>query len=349
MRRASAVLGSARKISALAPSRRYYLERWVHRLGLDLIHFPTSTLPFPEGHHPYVVPPLLELQIPYIVTVHDVQELHFPSYFSPAQRAIRAMHHWKTLDQASKVIVSYEHVKADLIKFFGLGEDKIHVCPIPFGSISLTPPDEAAARAYGEQYSLWKPFLLYPSQTWRHKNHSQLLRALRTVKRQRGLEVKLICTGAKSEYYPEIAKQVEALGLVDSVMFTGLVPEGELCWLYRNAALVTIPTEYEAGSFPLYEAMLQGAPVICSDVTSLPETIGDRRFVFSPYDVDELSNLIYRMITERELREQNIANSRRRADDLRRIDAAAHVYATYRSLLGGEGAGLSSAGDVVKS
>ncbi len=83
--------------------------------------------------------------------------------------------------------------------------------------------------------------------------------------------MKLICTGTKSDYYPEIAEQVEQLGLEDLVLFTGLVPEDELCWLYRNAVLVTIPTEYEAGSFPLYEAMMQNAPVICSDVTSLPE------------------------------------------------------------------------------
>ncbi len=310
------------------------LEKWIHGLELDLVHFPMPTPPFPAAHQPYLVPPLLELRIPYIVTIHDVQELHLPSYFSPAQRAIRAMHHWKTLDHARKVVVSYEHVKADLIKLFGLHEDKIRVCPIPFNSISLEEPSADASLAYTEKYRAWKPFLLYPSQTWRHKNHIQLLHALQSIVRQDELNLKLICTGAKSDYYPEVAKEVERLGLEDSVLFTGLVPEGELCWLYRNTVLVTIPTEYEAGSFPLYEAMLQSAPVICSDVTSLPETIADRRFVFNPYDVDELSGLIRRMLTEGKLREQNIKNSHRRADELRSINAAIYFYATYRSILG---------------
>ncbi len=293
--------------------------------------------PFPVREHvPYVVPTLLDVQVPYIVTVHDVQELHFPEYFSPAQRAIRAMHRWKTLDRAGKIIVSFDHVKADLIKYFNLPENKIHVCPIPFNSISLQEPTSAAAQKYNEGYAAWRPYLLYPAQTWRHKNHSLLFEALQRLQLQRQGQknLRLVCTGGKNDYYSTLEAQLDEMGLRDSVLFTGVVAEDELLWLYRNAAVVTIPTKYEAGSFPLFEAIKQGVPVVCSDVTSLPETIGNRRFVFNPYDAQTLAELILRVVSDARFREENIANSIKQAERFSGINAATYFYAAYRSLMG---------------
>jgi glycosyltransferase involved in cell wall biosynthesis len=310
-----------------------YLSEWVDKLPLDLIHFPTPTPPYPAGHVPYKVPALLRMTRPFILTVHDVQELRFPEYFSAAQRAIRAMHHWEALDKARKVIVSYDHVKADLIKYFALPEDKIDVCPIAYQSIHLQEPTGDAILAYELKYGKKSPYLLYPAQTWRHKNHALLLRALRKVRERDRPDLQLICTGRRNEFYTEIEREVEALSLGDAVFFTDVVPEDELVWLYRNAALVVIPTEYEAGSYPLLEAMLLGVPVICSNVTSLPETIEDKRFLFDPYDEDALAALIQSMLTSEHLRGENMANGLRQTKKLRSFDAAACFYKTYRSTL----------------
>lgn len=315
-------------------SHQDYLKRWIDDLNLDLIHFPTPSPPFPVGEHvPYVVPPLLDVPVPYIVTIHDVQELRFPEYFSAAQRAIRAMHKWQTLDRAGKIIVSFDHVKADLMRYFNFCADKIHVCPIPFNSISLQEPTSAAAQKYSERYAAWRPYLLYPAQTWRHKNHALLFKALHRAQQQGQKNLRLICTGGKNDYYQTLEAQLDEQHLRDSVLFTGIVAEDELSWLYRHAAAVTIPTEYEAGSFPLFEAIKQRAPVICSDVTSLPETIGDRRFVFNPHDAQTLAQLILRMLSDAKFREENIANSIKQAERLSNINSAAYCYAAYRNLL----------------
>lgn len=314
-------------------SHQDYLSEWVDKLPLDLLHFPTPTPPYPAGHIPYKVPALLQTTRPFILTVHDVQELRFPEYFSAAQRAIRAMHHWEALDKARKLIVSYEHVKADLIKYFALPESKIDVCPIAYQSITLQEPTPNASLAYALKYQKKSPYLLYPAQTWRHKNHTLLLQALRKVRERQWPELQLICTGRRNEFYTEIERQVEASSLEGAVLFTDVVPEDELLWLYRNAALVVIPTEYEAGSYPLLEAMMLGAPVICSNVTSLPETIEDRRFVFDPYDEEALAALIRNMLASEELRADNIANGLRQTKKLRSFDAAACFYQTYRSIL----------------
>lgn len=321
------------KTNGFDEARQNQLQLWLESLNLDLIHFPTPTPPHPEEHVPYLVPPLLRIRTPYIVTIHDIQELHFPEYFSAAQRAIRAMHRWQTIDQAHKIIVSYEHVKKDLLKYYQLPPEKIHVCPIPFRSITWQEPTLAADLKYREKYHSWKSFLLYPAQIWPHKNHALLLEALQNLRRQFGVDTTLICPGFPTDYQGEIRARVEILDLQHVVLFPGLVPDDELAWLYRETALVVIPTLYEAGSFPLMEAISRGTPVICSNVTSLPETIGDRRFVFDPQDSKALAELILRMLTSVPFRQENVDNSIRQAKLLRQVDAADHIYATYRSIL----------------
>ena len=332
-RRAGGDANTSLEVNADTVSHQDYLSDWLNGLPLDLIHFPSPTTPYPAGHVPYLVPTLLRITRPFILTVHDVQELRFPEYFSPAQRAIRAMHHWEALDKARRVIVSYDHVKADLIKYFAFLEDKINVCPIAHQSTRLQEPTSDAARAYAEKYAGRSPYLLYPAQTWRHKNHSLLLRALGTVRERDRPDLQLICTGRRNEFFAKLSAQVEALSLTGAVLFTDVVPEDELLWLYRNAALVVIPTEYEAGSYPLLEAMMLGVPVICSNVTSLPDTIEDMRFVFDPYDVEALTALIQSMLANEALRSENITNGLRQTEKLRSFDAAECFYKIYRNIL----------------
>jgi glycosyltransferase involved in cell wall biosynthesis len=347
-------LNQAQRVSARAAAifkreeqlpRSLYLQNWLNGLALDLVHFPTQTMLHPALQSPYTLtmhcvqePAALRLRMPYLVTMHDVQELHFPENFSPAQRAVRAVQYWKAMEKAAEVIVSYHHVRADLIKFFGLPADKIHVCPIPFNSISLAAPTPDEAAAYATKYADWTPFLFYPAHTWQHKNHAQLFRALRKIK-DNGIDTRfenlsLICTGGTNHHYhAEVLREVKALALTDSILFAGIVPENELRWLYEQAALVTIPTRYEAGSFPLYEAMLLGAPVICSNVTSLPETINDARFIFDPQDTEALAALITRALSDEDFRQANRDNSALQSAELRRLNAAAYFYETYRSAL----------------
>jgi glycosyltransferase involved in cell wall biosynthesis len=294
------------------------MNRWLAGHNLDVLHFPTQ------------LPVQFDLKLPYIVTMHDVQELHFPEYFTPEQRAFRAVNHGAAVDKARKVIVSFDHVKVDLVKYFHVPEDKIQVCPLSLDNLALPEPSAAAASAYAEKYSARQPYLLYPAQTWPHKNHLRLLEAL-SLARQHGLsQLGLICTGHKNEHHETIAARAESLGLSEAVLFAGLVAEDELSWLYQHAALVVIPTEYEAGSYPLYEAMSVGAPVICSDVTSLPETIGDRRFLFSPYDVKAMADLIERMLTDEELRSDNLSNSTTQVSRLREYNPSRQFYDAYR-------------------
>ena len=67
-----------------------------------------------------------------------------------------------------------------------------------------------------------------------------------------------------------------------------------------------MPTLYEAGSFPLMESILMGIPVVCSNVTSLPETIGDNQFVFDPNNINDIAEKIIKIWDDENYRADNL-------------------------------------------
>lgn len=104
------------------------LYRWFFSLDINLLHIP------------YQISPIYDLPYCFIVTMHDVQELHFPEFFTPDERAWRANNYWKSLKYSNSVIVLNKYIKQDLIKYFRLPESKINVCPLPSNQSKLVSP-----------------------------------------------------------------------------------------------------------------------------------------------------------------------------------------------------------------
>jgi len=277
-----------------------YLEWQMRGHKIDIVHSPVQTLP------------TFAWQKPLIITMHDVQELHLPEFFSPRERAIRAQIHWWCLESATKIVVSFDHIKEDLIRYFQISPEKICVCPLPIQRTWLPDCDEAIAKNIRAKYHLHDSFLLYPAQTWKHKNHLGLLKALIHLRDIDGLTPQLICTGKMNSFYESIEQVIRQYNLQSQVQFLGIVPSDELAALYKQCYCVVVPTLYEAGSFPVIEAMMLGAPVICSQTTSLPETIGDLRFTFDANRPIDIARSLRQVLTDEQFRMQNIENGTQR-------------------------------------
>jgi glycosyltransferase involved in cell wall biosynthesis len=299
-----------------------YWFRWFSSLDIDLLHVPYQTSIY------------YNLPYPVVVTMHDVQELHYPEFFTPQERAWRAKYFWQALDKSTAVIVSFNHIKQDLIKYFRLEDSKIHICPLPYQSIYLQQPTAQQELQIKNKYDRWHKFLLYPAQSWEHKNHLSLIKALEYIKAQFGVSINLVCTGKKNlNFFPILEDYLQQSTVADKVHFMDVVPESELYWLYRNCEMVVVPTLYEAGSFPLLEAMCLEIPVICSDVTSLPDMIGDSRFIFNPLDIEKMSILILKMLDDSEFRADNILNSKTRIEQLKQVSSANFMIESYEKII----------------
>ncbi|GIW21797.1 MAG: hypothetical protein KatS3mg068_0804 [Candidatus Sericytochromatia bacterium] len=281
---------------------------------IDIVHCPYQYLPNTSKKR--------------IVTMHDVQELYFPEFFTSEQRAYRAVNYKKAIDNANKIIVSYEHVKKDLVKFFDKNPDDIEVILMDMKNLWF----EKFINKKVEKLDKYKDYILYPAITWKHKNHKNLIIALSNVLKK-NIDINLVCTGYKNEYYyNELEPLIKNLGLEKNVYFEGQVEEEYLYKLYKSAKAVVIPTLYEAGSFPLVESILLNVPVICSNVTSLPETIQNNEFVFNPYDIEDMTDKIINIISNNEYIRRNLDNSKRVSKMLSNNNALKKLKELYSNM-----------------
>jgi glycosyltransferase involved in cell wall biosynthesis len=266
-------------------------------------------------HVPVQYSPIYKTIVSVITTMHDVQEFHFPEFFGASERLHRSINNLKSVYESDHIIVSFDHIKRDLIKYYSVNSEKITVCPPPFADDWFVTKNETAWDTLESKYSISKNYLLYPAATWPHKNHIFLIEALAEV-RESISDLNLICTGNKTDYLNIIENRITELGLKNCVHFLGIVSEEDLIGLYKNASLVVIPTLYEAGSGPLYEAMRYQVPVICAETTSLSETINNPKYIFNPKIIGELVSLIKRMLSDENELNDNKLNSKNRMKEL---------------------------------
>ena len=284
-------------------------------------------------HVPVQYSPIYKTKIPVVITMHDLQEYHFPQNFSFKERLSRKIKNKMGILDSDHIIVSFKHVKNDIINFFKIDGEKVSVCPPPFAENWFVKEKSTEWNGTAKKYNLGKKFLLYPAATWKHKNHIKLLKAFKRI-RDDGLDYNLVCTGNKTEYYNNVIKKnIEELEISGAVYFLGIIPEADLISLYKKTSLVVIPTLYEAGSGPLYEAMRYKAPVICSNVTSLPDTIEDKEFIFDPDDVNGLINKIKKGLMDEGFRKRNIENSINRMAKLKLTDSSLNFINTYNKVI----------------
>src|SRR5919202_635387 len=295
-----------------------YVERLCDTYKIDIVCCPYQFVP--------------ETTRKTIVTLHDVQELHCPEFFSPAERLERAFVHKSITEKSSLIVVSYEHVKQDLITYFRRTETNVLVCLLEMQNLwfDKIAPNKLAGL---EEYNLPQKFILYPAVTWPHKNHIGLLKAIALLRDKQNVKVSVVFTGHQTEYFAKIDEVIHELNLQSHVQFLGVVSEDVLYTLYRQAHAVVVPTLYEAGSFPLMESILMGIPVVCSNVTSLPDTIGQADYVFTPTITEDIADKVYKICFDESYRTRNVSNSRKQADRLRNTNALTILTSAMDELL----------------
>jgi glycosyltransferase involved in cell wall biosynthesis len=275
-------------------------------------------------------------EVPTIYHPHDCQHLHHPENFDPEDYERRELYYRGLCAQATVVAVSSNWTKNDLIKSYGLSADKIQVVPLAPLLTAYAEPDTADLVAARATFGLPETgFAFYPAQTWPHKNHLKLLEALAQLKRD-GLEVPLVCSGVKTEFYATIEDRARELGIDDQVSFLGFVSSLELHCLYGLSRCVVIPTKFEAASFPLWEAFLAGTPAACSTVTSLPEQAGDAALLFDPDDPDEIAAAVRSLWTDEALGDTLVTRGHERVSRLSWTRTARIFRALYRKAAGRE-------------
>ena len=291
---------------------------WLDCLGCEVVHFPLQRS--------------IACRTRTIFNPHDLQHLHFPNFFQPHEVWLREAVYRHGCHHAGAVAVSSNWVKRDIASSYGVDAAKIHVipwgieAPAPLRSHPIDEDDRELLRRFGLQ----RPFCLYPAVTWEHKNHLHLLDALKLLDDRYGVAPNLICTGVKTAFWARIRRRVSDLGLGGRVRFLGFLPRNHLEMLYRACCCVVIPSLFEASSAPIREAWRWGAPVVSSNVTSLPEQAGDAAVLFDPTDVSAITEALHAVLTDARLRDALRRKGTIRAADFPWSRTARAYRALYR-------------------
>lgn len=289
------------------------LELIIEKFKIDIIHCPYQFIP-------EVRKTKINYPVKLITTMHDVQELHFPEFFTAEERANRAVNYMHYIRNSDHIIVSYQHIKDDIVKYFAEREEKISVLLLKMNNLWFNNYNDQSKKNIA---FVDKPYLFYPANFWNHKNHLNLIRAILLLK-NKGIIVNLVLTGdTKMENGKEIEGLIKELQLQNQIRILGIVDEETLYSLYQNAVGVVVPTKYEAGSFPLMESILMNIPVICSNVTSLPETIGNLDFIFNPNDPNNIADKVAQLWNDPGFREKSYKNNLKQQERL--IDTKADI------------------------
>ncbi|MGA9996656.1 MAG: glycosyltransferase family 1 protein [Pyrinomonadaceae bacterium] len=286
-------------------------------LDCEVVHFP---------HQRFIL-----CALPSIYNPHDLQHVHFPQFFTAQELAERDTLYQAGCHFAHTVAVSSQWVKDDLIRSYRLAPDKIQI--IPWGPPTQNYPVPSAEQiaTVQEKHKLEQPFALYPAMTWPHKNHLRLLEALARLRDERGLSLRLVCTGSRlAPFWSTIERRIGELNLWPQVQFLGFVSELELRAIYRLAQFLVMPTLFESDSSPIYEAWLEGLPVTCSNVTSLPAQVLDAARLFDPYEVGAIAEALAELATQGALRDNLQARGFRRVKDYNWERTAKAYRALYR-------------------
>lgn len=234
---------------------------------------------------------------PSVLTFHDMQERFYPQFFTRKDHEERFYHYDWSLRMADAVIAISEFTRDMAVKIVGARRSKFHVVHhVP--DILPAPQRPAALND--------RPFVFYPANFWRHKNHLALLQAMSRVKAS-GADLSLVCTGSLLGRDAEWVAAAAAAGVQDCVQHFGKVTRAEISWLYRNARALVFPSLFEGFGIPLLEAMQTGCPITCGNNTSQPDVARDAALYFDAAEPASIAAAIVRIARDAPLRERLIA------------------------------------------
>ena len=286
-------------------------------------------------YSPYYKVPLFT-NIPIVNQILDLMFLEFHQY--KQEISIPRKLYYTTLGKAFakksiSIITDSEHAKQDIIQIWSINHEKIEVIPLGLGNRYKPVNDLHLLNKVKSNLKLPDKFILYLGNFKPHKNVSSLVKAFKRLE-NRFLEYKLVLAGPIDKHGERIRDLVSEIGLKERVVFTNTVKEDDFPEaLISLADIFVFPSLYEGFGLPPLEAMGCGTPVIASNLTSIPEVVGDAGILVNPLDIESMSQTIGDLIKEPEKRELLAKKGLERAKLFRENNTSGRLFDHIISLL----------------
>ncbi len=276
-----------------------------HRAGVDLYHVP------------YFAPPYFP-RTPGVVTIHDVIPLRLPAYQASARTKAYTQLIARAAHKATLIITISQHAKQDIIDALKLPAERIRVIYEAAGDEYQPVADPATLAKARARYGLNERYILYIGGLDQRKNVPQLVRAFAYLSRQM----------QSGPLFPDPRPVAADLGMTGQIIYR-FIEEEDKPALYSDASVFVFPSLYEGFGLTPLEAMSCGAPVICSNRTSLPEVVGDAAISMDPEDTHKMVEAMHSVLSNSDLRADLRARSLQRAAQFNWRKTATETIAAY--------------------
>ena len=302
---------------------KYFIPNLLIENGSDLYHIPQNGIGFP-----------FDCELNTVVTIHDLIPYIMPETVGIGylNRFLKDMPN--IISNAKGILTVSEYSKKDILKFFpSYPPDKIYVTPLAANN-NLKPLNKLKCKKYiQKKYGFDDDFILYLGGFSSRKNVEGLIRAFMKIKNDLTKKHRLLLGGSLLDEGLNLKDLVYSLGLENSVIFLGFVPDSILPILYNACESFIYPSLYEGFGLPPLEAMSCKTPVITSNVTSIPEVCKDAALLIDPYNIDELSYSLKLLLNSDHLKKDLSEKGYKKSLQFSWRQTSYKTYSAYKDIL----------------
>lgn len=264
-----------------------------------------------------------------VVTIHDMTLMLFPEWHPRDRVSSMVSEIARSLEVADHILADSTATRDDIVKQLSVRPERISVVPLA-ADRSFEPMPAAETRKALSSWGLTSgDYLLFMGTIEPRKNLSRLLKALELAGGRVG---PLVIAGANGWGSDEVAGHIQRLQRAGRVTYLGYVPDDARPALLNGARAFVYPSLYEGFGLPALEAMACGTPVLASNVSSLPEVVGDAGVMVDPQDVDAIAGEMTRLWQDEALRRDLASKGLERARTFSWERTASQTLGVYQQL-----------------
>jgi len=296
----------------------------VRRARVDLMHFPHWNIP-------------LLYRGSFVVTIHDLILLHFPSKRASTRSRLTYFFKYtcyrallKKATRASKhIIAPSEFTKHDIVRTLHVPPEKITVTyeGVDAPNANITPERAAVVL---NTFGIQKPYVLYVGVAYPHKNLEWFIEAVSTYNTQHATKLQTVLVGAHNYFYERIKHENAGLIRDSLLVLTGFVSDSDIPALFNHASVYVFPSLYEGFGLPPLQACAYGTPILSSNKTSMPEILGNAALYFDPSDTMDFHNKLEMIMQDKKIRIELIQNGLKRYQQFSWVTMAKMCLPIYK-------------------
>ncbi len=251
--------------------------------------------------------------IPSLAVIHDLNFEHYPKDLKFSHRLFYRFFFKKYAQRANQIATVSEYSKKDICSKYKIDASKIDVC-LNGVSSKFHPIGLSEQIKVKKMYSQGVDYFLFVGAIHPRKNITRLLKAFDAFKKKSKSSNKLLIVGSKMWWNQALQKSFENTFHKQDIIFLGRKNQLELNNLYASALALCFVPYFEGFGIPILEAMKCACPVITSNCSSMPEVSGDAALLVNPLKIEEISNAMYRLDQDTNLRTLLSAKGQIRAE-----------------------------------